>query len=315
MDFALRLTDIRKYFKGRCALDGLSLEVPKHAICAFVGANGAGKTTTFSIVGGYFKPDGGSIEVDGVSHRDFRRRGGIIGLLPQDVLFFEHRSVVRHLILFAHLSGFSGKAAIEEAERVLALVKLSERADDPVSELSHGMKMRLGIAQALVASPPIVLLDEPTAGLDPRMLANFREIVQSLRGTTTVVISSHDLSQLQSMCDYVCMIDQGKLVKQGLLSQLLVQSSRIVFRLDGASFESAGMHAELQKAFPEFAFSVPAAGTLVVEFEQNEFRVPEVNSRVLFWLFRNHIGVLGVDSHRSLEQTFLEETVPAAERN
>ena len=224
MEYALEVSDLRKRYGKRVALDGLSFSVPERSITAFVGANGAGKTTTFSLVGGFFKPETGSIKVQGEPLAEYRASGGIVGVLPQDVLYFENRTAERHLLLFARLAGLSGLDADAEVDRVLRLTQLSDRAGDLVSNLSHGMKVRLGVAQALVGNPPLILLDEPTQGLDPKMVMAFRACIDSLRGATTVVISSHDLSQLQQMCDYVIMIDRGKLVREGALKDLLAIS-------------------------------------------------------------------------------------------
>lgn len=302
--FALELEDLHKSFKRRHALQGVTCRIPDRSVTALVGANGAGKTTTFSLVGGFFRPERGVIRVYGESLDEYRAKGGLIGILPQDVLYFENRSVLRHLVLFARLAGLTRGAAEEEAQRVLRLVQLEDRAAELVSNLSHGMKVRLGVAQALVGKPPLVLLDEPTQGLDPKMVLQFRHIVDSLRGSVTLVISSHDLSQLQMMCDYVVMIDHGRVVREGTLKSLLAESSRVTFRLEGGEL----LLDEIQAHFPEFVFTRPEQRTLVVSFNPGEFQIPEVNSRVLFWLFRHRVGVLGVESVRSLEQTFLEAT-------
>jgi len=304
VEAALRVTDLKKRFGKRDALRGLTFSIPKLSIAAFVGSNGAGKTTTFSLVGGFFRPQAGEIEIDGVPLREFRARGGVVGVLPQDVLFFENRSIERHLILFARLAGLKGKAVAGEVSRVLKLVELEDRACDMVSTLSHGMRVRLGVAQALVGDPPLVLLDEPTQGLDPKMVMAFRSCIDSLRGKTTVVISSHDLSQLQLMCDYVVMVDHGQVVREGSIKALLAQSSRITFRLDEGELDLG----ELERHFPEFNFTRPESRMLFVQFNPGEFQIPEVNSRVLFWLFRHKVGVLGVESQRSLEQSYLEAT-------
>jgi len=304
MQELLVIRHLKKKFGRLWALNDLCMSVPKNSVTAFVGANGAGKTTTFSLIGGFFRPNSGSIEIEGLSLKRFRRQGGLIGLLPQDVLFFESRSLERHLVLFARLAGFSGSRAKEEAARVLKLVELEERAGDLPSQLSHGMKVRFGVAQAIVGKPQLVLLDEPTAGLDPKMTAQFRRIISSLKGQTTIVISSHDLGQLQVMCDYVCMIDQGRLLRQGAMCELLSKTSRVIYRLERPMMNLE----ELKNVLPEFSFSLLEPATLEVCFPPLQFCVAEVNSRVLRVLFKNAVGVLNVESQKSLEQTFLEET-------
>ncbi len=308
MDSALRIKGLRKSYRGRVALDGLNLNIPQGAIAAIVGANGAGKTTTFSLIGGYFKSDAGSIDVQGLPLKKYRSMGGVIGMLPQDVLLFETRSVKRQLLLFAHLQGFWGSGARAEVQRVLGLVGLLERERDNVSALSHGMKVRLGVAQALIGTPPLVILDEPTAGLDPQMVANFRSMVRSLKGSTTLLISSHDLSELEQVCDYLCIIDHGKLVKEGPLGEVLTKKPRVLVRVNRDTIPNDTVPIqEMSDALPEFKFHEKSPGVFIVESEQASVSVSEINLKVLGWLMSHGIGVLEVHSQRSLEEAYLDE--------
>ncbi len=301
---ALVIKNLRRSFRRVKALDGLSLSIPQGSVTAFVGANGAGKTTTYSLVGQFIRPHGGTIEVFGQPLRDFRASGGIIGILPQDMQFFEDRTIARQLLLFARLAGLSGNNAIREVLRVLELVKLRDRSDDLAGSLSHGMRIRLGVAQALIGSPPLVLLDEPTAGLDPRMIADFRETVEAVRGKTTLVISSHDLSELQEMCDYVCMIDHGKLLRQGPMEQMLGGVSSIVFTVENLTKDVRDLEAQM----PAVDIVVEDKQTLVVEFDPSKFKIADINRAVLAWLLNNNMQVLEVRQLKSLEQAFLEAT-------
>ncbi|RIL12345.1 MAG: hypothetical protein DCC75_00595 [Proteobacteria bacterium] len=304
MAVALAVKDLHKRYRSRTALNGLSFEIPDRSIAAFVGANGAGKSTTFALIGGYFKPNGGSIEICGKPLAEFKKSGGMLGILPQDVLFYESRTVFRQLWLFAQLAGLSDAASAYEVGRVLELVQLSDRRNELVSQLSHGMKVRLGVAQALVGNPPLILLDEPTSGLDPKMLSTLRSVILSLKGSTTIVISSHDLSELEQMCDHLCIIDQGRLIKQGPLSDLLAKSSKVSFGLTNETLELS----ELQAAFPDFKCERASKRVIQVQFDPAKIKVEEVNKQVLSWLISKGAGILEVSSQRSLEEMFLEET-------
>lgn len=301
---ALELKDLRRRFGRVQALQGLSLKVPMNSVTAFVGANGAGKTTTFSLIGGFIRPHGGTIEVFGLPLRAFRARGGVVGILPQDMQFFEDRPIARQLHLFARLAGFGGRESHSEVERVLNLVKLSDRAEAEPGDLSHGMRVRLGVAQALIGNPPLVLLDEPTAGLDPHMLVDFRETVQQIRGTITLVISSHDLSELEELCDYACMVDKGKLVMQGPMKQLLSGVSSITYTVEKLTRDLS----ELEAQVPGIDAISENSQSFVVEFDRSRYKVSDVNRAVLAWLLNHGVEVLEVKQHRSLEQAFLKAT-------
>lgn len=297
----LVIRDLQRRFGRHAALQGLSLDIPRNSVAAFVGANGAGKTTTFSIIGQFIKAHGGSIEVGGVSLAEFRRSGGVIGLLPQDVHFFETRTVARQLLLFARLAGLRGAAARSEVARVLALVKLEDRAESNPENLSRGMKVRLGVAQALIGNPPLVLLDEPTAGLDPVMQRNFRENIEAIRGKTTVVISSHDLRELQALCDYVCIIEAGRLVRQGPLEGILGDVSKVTVQI-GANGDQANA---LVTALPDFHVTVDG-GVLTARFDPQRFQVAEVNRILLSTLLSRGVDILGLESQKTLEESYLE---------
>jgi ABC-type multidrug transport system ATPase subunit len=297
----LVIRDLHRRFGKHPALQGLSLDIPQNAVAALVGANGAGKTTTFSIIGQFIKAHRGSIEIGGKPLAEFRRSGGVIGLLPQDVQFFETRSVARQLLLFARLAGLKGAAARREVERVLALVKLEDRADSNPENLSRGMKVRLGVAQALIGEPPLVLLDEPTAGLDPVMLQNFRENIERIRGKTTIVISSHDLRELQALCDYVCMIEGGKLVKQGPLDRILGEVSKVTVQVGPIG----GKLEVIRAALPDFDVH-PGEGTLTVGFDPRRFKIAAVNRAVLTVLLAQEVEILGLEAQKSLEESYLE---------
>lgn len=301
---ALVLKNLTRSFGKTRALNKLSLTVPEFSVTAFVGGNGAGKTTTFSLVGQFIRPHGGSIEVFGYALSKFRSQGGIIGILPQDMQFFEDRSIARQLLLFACLAGLSGAEAELEVERVLGLVKLSDRAEDLAGELSHGMRVRLGVAQALIGNPPLVLLDEPTAGLDPRMVVDFRECVDAVRGKTTLIISSHDLSELQEMCDYVCMIDHGQLLMEGPMTQMLSGVSSVAFVVEAIKRDPR----ELEQQLPAVDIVVSDKQTILVEFDRSRYKMVDINRAVLAWLLNNGMDIIEVKPQRSLEQAFLSAT-------
>ncbi|MDK2594094.1 ABC transporter ATP-binding protein [Pseudoalteromonas obscura] len=210
MSTVIEVKSLSKTFGTKRALDNVEFKIEKGSTVALVGPNGAGKTTLFSIVCGYLKPSSGTIDILGHRPGDASLFDKI-SALPQDAQLDPKFSVLQQLTFFAKLQGMSGKAALEDTKRVLTLVDLAHVANSKTSELSHGMRKRVCIAQALLGSPEIVLLDEATAGLDPKNAKAIRSLIASLQGDITFILSSHDLSELERLCDTVLYLEQGQL--------------------------------------------------------------------------------------------------------
>ncbi|MEO2266518.1 ABC transporter ATP-binding protein [Pseudoalteromonas sp. YIC-656] len=218
MSLLIEAKGVSHFFGSKQALSDVNIELESGQPIALVGPNGAGKTTLFSLICGYLQPSQGEIRVLG--HKPGSAAlFGQLSALPQDALLSPDFSVGEQLSLFARLQGFSSAQARKECERVLELVDLSQTINNRPNELSHGMKKRVCIAQALMGEPKLVMLDEATAGLDPVNARAIRELVSSLCGQTTFVLSSHDLSELERLCDRVLYLQQGKLVTHELNSQ------------------------------------------------------------------------------------------------
>lgn len=210
--------NVSKSYAGKLALDNVSLTLDAGFPIALVGSNGAGKTTLFSLLCGYIAPTSGQIEILGHAPGSSYLQNKL-SALPQDAALDPHFSIVSQLAFFARLQGYSAKDAKAEAERVIELVDLADSANAKPKSLSHGMSKRVSIAQALIGSPKIVLLDEPTAGLDPTNAKKIRQIVKDLSGPTTFVISSHNLDELEKLCDQVVYLEKGKLQQSVSIKQ------------------------------------------------------------------------------------------------
>lgn len=202
--------NLSKHYGSKKALENVSFELKEGAPIALVGPNGAGKTTLFSVLCGYLAPTKGSVSIFG-HEPGSPALLNMVSALPQDATLDPNFSIVTQLSLFGRLQGLSQKEAKTEALRVLDLVELSDAAHQKPTSLSHGMSKRVSIAQALIGSPKLVLLDEPTAGLDPANAKKVRELVAKLKHHTTFVISSHNLDELEKLCDQVLYLDKGKL--------------------------------------------------------------------------------------------------------
>lgn len=228
----IRIENLRKSFRRRLALDGVSFEVQRGEIFGLLGHNGAGKSTTFGIMLGQVYPDAGEAFIDGISvQRERARALAKVGAIFETPGFFDYMSGWANLEILASYSGHVPRAELEEAVRI---VGLAGRIHDPVRVYSHGMRQRLALAQALVPIPQAVLLDEPTEGLDPEGIHEMRELIQQLnreRGLT-VLLSSHLLAEVQQLCDRVAILNQGKLVFTGRWTELAGEGQRFRLGLD-----------------------------------------------------------------------------------
>ncbi len=224
---ALRLTDVWKRFGSTQALRGLALEVPAGSIFGLIGPNGAGKTTAFSIACGFLRPDRGQVTILDVSGFDPVRLKGRMSAMPQDAALGRETRCLEHLRFFGQLQGLSAREAARQGEAVLDQVGLSDRRDHKTKTLSHGMLRRLAIAQALLGSPELVMLDEPTSGLDPRHAHELRELLRQSRQGRTLLISSHNLAELEALCDHVAFIDHGVVVAGGATDALTQKGQQV----------------------------------------------------------------------------------------
>ncbi len=238
---AIELRDVHKRYGAVHALAGLTCAVPRGTVTALVGPNGAGKSTTFAILCGFVHASAGDVRVLGQPPRAGALRGRL-GALPQDALLGPDLSLRQHVTALGRQQGLRGAALDGARARVLKLVGLEDAADRKVGTFSHGMAKRAGVALAFLGAPELVLLDEPTAGLDPRQAASLREAIATERGQRTVVVSSHQLLELETLCDHVVLVDHGRAVAEGTMATLLLgaRELRIVLGPGPAPTDAVG---------------------------------------------------------------------------
>ena len=206
----LNCRGLLKQYGNLRALDSIDLTLEAGAPIALIGPNGAGKTTLFSILCGFLRPSGGEVSILG-SKPGSSELHGRLAALPQDANLDPRFTVGHQLILFARLQGLSSKQASSEAQRVLEQVDLLETFSMKPEALSHGMRKRVMFAQALMGNPELVLLDEPTAGLDPPNVKAMRNLIGGAASEATFIISSHNLDELEKVCGSVVHLEKGKL--------------------------------------------------------------------------------------------------------
>lgn len=204
---------VSKQYKNLIAVDRVSLKLHK-GVYGLLGVNGAGKTTLMRMICGIVTPTSGKITFDGADVKDESYRA-VLGYLPQDFGYYPEFSGMDFLLYMASLKGIDSKAAKKRAQELIKLVSLEDAAKRKIKTYSGGMKQRIGIAQALLSYPKILILDEPTAGLDPRERVRFRNIIAELGKENIVLLSTHIVSDIEHIADEIIMIKSGQLIYQG----------------------------------------------------------------------------------------------------
>jgi len=300
---AIEILEATRRFGTKVAVDGVSLTINRGEVYGLIGPNGAGKTTTFSMMCGYLRPTRGTVRVMGVDPFVDGALKGKIGVLPQDAMLPGGWKVGPLLMYWARLSGLD--APEKEARTSLERVGLMEAWGVDTHALSHGMAKRAALAQALMGRPPLVLLDEPTAGLDPRIANQVRQVIREMKDQqTTVVVSSHNLQELEQLCDAAAILDRGKLAQAGTMNELTAQGAE--FRVQVA--RGTVIIPELQSLPGVTSARMEGETLLHIRFDGQAHRPEEVISRVVGHLLQTGVLILGVSQGRRLEERVLQLT-------
>lgn len=219
----LSIHGLKKKFGNFQALNGLDMEIEEGALYGFVGPNGAGKTTAIRIITGLLLPDEGTVEIAGKDALKYREEvKDEFGYVPDEFGMYDNLKVWEYMVFFASCYGLTGLVGRNRCNELLEQVKLADRADAFVDSLSRGMKQRLCLARALIHDPKLLVLDEPTSGMDPRTRMEFKELLKELCADgKTILVSSHILSELSQMCTDIAIIDAGKIVLSGNMFDIL----------------------------------------------------------------------------------------------
>ena len=294
-ELALQTEALTKRFGARTAVDRLSLRVDRGDIYGFLGPNGAGKSTTLRMLLGLVRPSSGVIKFPlRASDWEYLRARSRVGAIIEAPAFYESFSGRRNLQLLASLSGGVPR------KQVLDIVGLRDRARDPVKVYSYGMRQRLGIAQALLPTPELIILDEPTNGLDPQGIQQTRELIRRLRDEfkLTVLLSSHLLSEIEQLCNRVGIIHEGRLLYEGGPETLVTPTSMYRIRVD-----------DLSRAFKlltsEPGITVSRNGDSFLRIDADKERISAVNTL----LVSKEIKVYELSpAQETLEEAFLRLT-------
>ena len=240
----LRLDSLRKSYGQRLAVDDLSLEVAPGEILGLLGPNGAGKTTTVHMIAGLLAPDGGSVTIDVDGDRGAPTISAVrrhLGVAPQTLALYDELSGLENLRFFGSLYRVDRRTLSERIDEILESVGLTERAGDRIATYSGGMKRRLNLAAALLHRPALLVVDEPTAGVDPQSRNAILETIASLRERGTAIIyTTHYMEEAARLCDRVAVVDHGSVLAVGTVDELIAEhggDSTLIAEVDGARIE------------------------------------------------------------------------------
>lgn len=221
----IQVSNLTKKYGKNVAVDNVSFTIEKGHIYGLLGPNGAGKSTTMNMITGYISSTSGTITIDGhdvVKEPEQARK--LLGYLPELSPLYMDMTVYEYLKFVAQLKKIKRKERIEQVEKAIEQMKLEKVADRLIANLSKGYRQRVGFAQALIGDPQILILDEPSVGLDPKQIIEMRELIEELGQNRTVILSSHIMQEISAVCDHILIISHGKLIASGTVEELVAMS-------------------------------------------------------------------------------------------
>lgn len=307
----LLVENLVKHYGSHEALKGISFHVEEGQIVGLLGQNGAGKSTTMNIITGYMAATSGQVWINGINILENPKEAKkCLGYLPEQPPLYEGMTVREYLQFVGELKGLKKGAAKQEAEAVMEQTNLSERENVLIKQLSKGYKQRVGLAQALVGKPALLILDEPMVGLDPNQIIEMRELIRSLAGDHTVILSSHILSEIESICDHIIILDEGQVTAENETKQLAEDNSnqnrlRLVVKGDKKEIHQILRDTDLLKDF-SYVGEIEKG---VYEFKLISARDADIRDDLFLLFAKKQIIVYSVNMEQlSLEEVFIKLT-------
>ncbi len=307
----IQVENLVKRYGGHAAVDGMSFTVEEGKIYGFLGPNGAGKTTTMNVMTGYIAADGGTVVIDG---HDILREPiaakACIGYLPEMPPLYPDMTVREFLLFAAELKKVpkaERKRRVTDLEEQLSLTEMSCRL---IKNLSKGYKQRVGLAQALVGNPKVLILDEPMVGLDPKQIIEMRDLIKGLAGDHTVILSSHILSEISAVCDHILIISKGKLAASGSpeeLQKMMQGTAELVVTVIGEQEQAKAVLEQIEE-IERFTFADGSEeGSILIHMETKDD--VDIRKTLSVALAGAGMAILSMNrSEKSLEDIFLELT-------
>jgi ABC-2 type transport system ATP-binding protein len=270
----IKIQNLTKSYGFQKAVDNISFEVKTGEILGFLGPNGAGKTTTMKIITGYLEPDGGDVFLGGMSVKSGETKKSV-GYLPEHNPLYHEMPVMDYLDFCAAIQGINKSSIPDRIRQMVRVCGLDDEKHKKIGELSKGYRQRVGLAQAMIHDPEILILDEPTTGLDPNQIAEIRTLIKNIGKEKTVILSTHILPEVEATCDRILIINKGKIVADGTAATLRKQAQ-------GQQI----LHVRIENAEPDAIFEKLRALSSVamvdiLDRQANRFEVqslPDVNA-------------------------------------
>lgn len=308
----IKVEHLTKYYGDFLAVDDLSFEIDEGHVYGFLGPNGAGKTTTMNIMTGCLSATSGHVQVDGFDiFEDAGQAKRLIGYLPEQPPLYLNETPLEYLRFVGEAKGLHGAELEQQVEKVIEQVKIQNVKKRRLSALSKGYKQRVGIAQALLGNPKVIILDEPTVGLDPIQIIEIRDLIKQLGQQHTVILSSHILSEVQAICEKILIIAHGKLVafdQTENLERQLLSSNEICFTTDAPEEETRQILSTVDQ-ISGIELRKNENGTLSASLKTDSKDIYSVSRKLFFAFAQKNRALLELSLKRaSLEDIFLELT-------
>ena len=307
----IEVSNLVKRYGDHTAVDYLSFQIEKGKIYGFLGPNGAGKSTTMNMITGYIASTEGTVTIDGHDILEEPEKAKkCIGYLPEQPPLYFDMTVLEYMKFAADLKKIPKDKKKSMIEEVMDMVKITDMKNRLIKNLSKGYRQRVGLAQAILGYPEVIILDEPTVGLDPKQIIEIRDLIKSLKKKHTVILSSHILSEVSAICDYVLIISHGKLVASDTpdnLGKLAAGSNNLNLLVKGEKSRIRQLLEEISgvKEISIEKKSDQEGWNVTVSTEENA----DIREEVFFKMAENHCPILEMQSQKiSLEEIFLELT-------
>lgn len=310
----IEISNLVKYYGEKKAVNNISFTVNKGEVLGFLGPNGAGKSTTMNIITGYLSSTSGSVKINGhdiLEEPELAKK--CIGYLPELPPLYLDMTVIEYLNFICDLKGVSKSKRTTQLAKILSMVKIVDVADRLIGNLSKGYKQRVGIAQAMVGNPEILILDEPTVGLDPNQIREIRKLIRTLANDHTIILSSHILSEVQAVCDRVVIINKGKVAASDTISDLSLRLSGSTKLLLAFKGDSKNVISEIRNIPGVVDIHERASKDNISEIEITLVNTGnDVRSSIFYVMARKNCPILELRSlDPTLEEIFLNITAGA----